>query len=1371
MDNLFGAMSTAVLRRGYGIRFRATGQSMQPTIEDGDMITVAPVAPADIRRGDILLYQSERSVKAHRVVGINQPERRPEYVLRGDASDTCDDPVEATQVLGRVVSVQRRGRRIDLVSRRAKWLHAARASASPVLRWLRPTALLLALLTGGHLAVPEAQAAFGFRKPITIDHTKVGTAGGPATLSNLPILYSVTDANLATVSNGGNVQNANGWDIIFRATDSTTCGGPSVCTLDFEVEQYVATSGKLIAWVKLPSVNAIGSGSDTVIYIYYGDSGISAQTADTTPCAAAQCVWDTNYKGVWHLQQTTGGHNLILDSTSNANHMTTQGVPAPTLGVAGQIGNSITFDGANNFLIRDGSIGDTLNGLGITADITLEAWIKVGTTAKYAGLVAKQDPTNGWDYDMDYSDNVCSASTIDLFADSFGANVACSTGTITTTTSFHHVAVTRTGCCVAGTVVTTYIDGAAAGSTNTAFVQNAFGNVTTGVTIAKDGAPPNADYFKGTMDEVRISNVGRDKHWIAATYNNTCGCVTFLTTGAQQNSPPSLAHMKMARALSHDGVQNRVVQLEWRTSYEVDHLGFHVYREQKGERLRVTPALIAGSALKAGAGTVLTAGHSYSWWDVVPAGGGPLRYWLEEVDLKGHHTWHGPVEVESAKGQRLAAEPERVRSVLLTRMGRGQVSVTAVPWYGTREASMAKPTQEQLAVQWRLAAGQALKLGVQAEGWYHVSMSELVAAGLDSRVNPRHLQLFADGKEVPILVTGEQDGRVDPTSAIEFYGLGLDTPWTDTRTYWLVDGHQAGKRVGWVPSREMGVLGPLSYPSTLEWRPRTIYLAALLNGEADNYFGPVVSTDPVDQVFTLTHLDPSPQGEAGLEVTLQGVVDGLHQVEVRLNGLPVGMVTFEGMAQGTTQVRLPQNRLQEGANVVALVAQGGETDISLVASVRLTAWRFYQADSDLLEAPVRGGDQVTITGFSSPQVRVLDVTQPDAVQAVRARVKREKTGFAVTVVAPGSGSRALLVFTEARRAMPASVQLNHPSQWHASGHRADLVIMTHANFVPSLASLQAWRQQQGWTVALIDVQEVYDEFNFGAKSPWALRALMQQARSHWARPPRFLLLAGDASVDPRNFMGMGVMDYVPTKLVDTKYLETSSDDWFGDLDDDGVPKIAVGRLAVQTSAQADVVVRKLIDYDRAGTVARAAVLVADHDDAIDFEGFSDQVKALLPADVKVEQIYRGQMGDDAARAAVLSSLNSGPWLVNYFGHGSVEVWLGNLLSSDDARVLTNGVRLPFVVAMTCLNGFFHDVFSVSLAETLQTASQGGAVAVWASSGLTDAQAQAPMNHALMQQLEKGLTLGEMTAQAKAAASDPDVRHTWILFGDPTTRLH
>jgi len=98
--------------------------------------------------------------------------------------------------------------------------------------------------------------------------------------------------------------------------------------------------------------------------------------------------------------------------------------------------------------------------------------------------------------------------------------------------------------------------------------------------------------------------------------------------------------------------------------------------------------------------------------------------------------------------------------------------------------------------------------------------------------------------------------------------------------------------------------------------------------------------------------------------------------------------------------------------------------------------------------------------------------------------------------------------------------------------------------------------------------------------------------------------------------------------------------------------------------------------------------------------------------------------------------------------------------------------LAFVVSMTCLNGFFQDVYSDSLAEALMKSSQGGAVGVWASSGLTEPGGQMMMDKELVRLLFNGgsLTLGEAVQRAKAATSDGDVRRTWILFGDPTTRL-
>jgi len=86
-----------------------------------------------------------------------------------------------------------------------------------------------------------------------------------------------------------------------------------------------------------------------------------------------------------------------------------------------------------------------------------------------------------------------------------------------------------------------------------------------------------------------------------------------------------------------------------------------------------------------------------------------------------------------------------------------------------------------------------VKIGVRAAGWYRVGQPDLVAAGLDPNVDPHRLQLFVDGVEQALVVTGENRGRFGPGDAIEFYGTGVDTPYTDTRIYWLVTGGGQGR--------------------------------------------------------------------------------------------------------------------------------------------------------------------------------------------------------------------------------------------------------------------------------------------------------------------------------------------------------------------------------------------------------------------------------------------------------------------------------------------------------------------------------------------------------------------------------------------------
>lgn len=134
-SEMFLDASHELLRAGYSVRFCAGGRSMFPTIHDGEMITVEPVAPADVKRNDVILYHFQnrlrQGVMAHRIVRIERTACGAlQFILRGDGMAQCDAPVAEIDILGRVIAVERNGCLIPLATRRAKLTRKARIAAA-----------------------------------------------------------------------------------------------------------------------------------------------------------------------------------------------------------------------------------------------------------------------------------------------------------------------------------------------------------------------------------------------------------------------------------------------------------------------------------------------------------------------------------------------------------------------------------------------------------------------------------------------------------------------------------------------------------------------------------------------------------------------------------------------------------------------------------------------------------------------------------------------------------------------------------------------------------------------------------------------------------------------------------------------------------------------------------------------------------------------------------------------------------------------------------------------------------------------------------------------------------------------------------------
>jgi len=927
-------------------------------------------------------------------------------------------------------------------------------------------------------------------------------------------------------------------------------------------------------------------------------------------------------------------------------------------------------------------------------------------------------------------------------------------------------------------------------------------------------------------------------------------------------------------------------QLNWETGYEVNNLGFNLYREDNGQRVQVNPSLIAGTAFVAGAGTPMTAGFTYSWFD--PQGTASSLYTLEDIDLDGTHTTHGPVapvaDNASAKAGRQAALLSELSgtSAVIERggpayFGRPQISSIQTKATGSNASAENSPANP-------LAAQAAVKLSVRRDGWYRADLADLVAAGLNPAASPLTLSLYADGVEQAISVFNNT-GRADGGGYIEFYGLGLDMPSTDTRTYWLVSGSRHGKRITTIETneaspqtqpkpvvvtvphptsitREPGFIyfpfiyifrdppkdvmpkpkpseadkpaetpaptvapatvapvaaeptakpkpkpkpkkkkaarkakarrldlnkqkhhpdgsntNPTSFAYTVERKERALYFSALLNGDAENFFGKILASTPVDQTLTVRHLDTASTSSAQLQVVLQGGTAQAHQVLVQLNGTDVGMLNYAGMVNADQVLNISPATLREGDNTIRLIAQGGSADVSLVDRLKLTYARLYRAENNRLNFSASGASTVNVEGFTSAGVRVLDITNPNEVIEIEPQVRAQGGGYTITVgPGTGGGTRNLLAFASDQFERPAAMASNHVSSLSQTTNGADFLIITDGRFRASVKSLASLRAGQGMAVSVVDVEDIYDEFSYGAHSPQAIKDFLAWTMARWQKAPRYVLLVGDGSYDPRNYQGKGQFDLIPTKMVDTRYMETAGDDWYADFNNDGVAEMAVGRLPVRTLAEANAIISKIVNYrPPENSSARGVLLVSDRvgPDGYDFEATSNELKALVPAGVTVQSIVRHDEDGATMRGQILNGLSQGPLVANYAGHGTYDKWTGDgILRAMDAGQLANSGKTSLFVTMTCMNGYYVDANTDSLAEALLKAEGGGAIAVWASSGITLPTGQAEINQKLYQQIfgEQNLTLGEAVQRAKAATTDPDVRRTWILFGDPTMRI-
>jgi peptidase C25-like protein len=568
------------------------------------------------------------------------------------------------------------------------------------------------------------------------------------------------------------------------------------------------------------------------------------------------------------------------------------------------------------------------------------------------------------------------------------------------------------------------------------------------------------------------------------------------------------------------------------------------------------------------------------------------------------------------------------------------------------------------------------------------------------------------------------------------------------------------------------------YPRSDLLEQNKLYQAALLDAPSLWLWDYVVSPNTKTYPFAVTSLVTTES--ARLTVYLQGGSDFEanpdHHVRVKVNGTEVGEASWDGKVAQTIVGEVPAGVLLEGSNELE-VENVGDTDASysLVILDRFAVEypRMTVAENGTIEGGFDSSGTVAASGLAGSSAFLLDVTDKDPRWMRRAAAGDRDLRFHVD-----AGHRYLAVDSSAL--LHPAVSLPSTDALRETTIQADYILLTPREFLPAAQPLLDHRQAEGLSVKAVAVEDVYDQFGFGEPSPQAIKDFLSFAYHQWRSPsPRYVLLLGDTTYDPKHYLPSGGPDRIPSPLLKTTFLWTVSDPSLAAVNgDDLVPDLAIGRLSAGSLQEAQVLVQKLVDFENAGISWNGPqVLVADNPDvAGNFEADADEIAATLLAEKTVEKIYIGQLGA-ASRPTILDAFNRGASLMSYLGHGSTVVWASeNVLNNTDVPGLLPQAQQPFLFTMNCLNGYFQAPTMNSLAEALVKAEGKGAIAAFAPSGLSVNDAAHLYHKAFLQEILKGnhQRIGDALLAAQAAYADsgafPELLDIYHLLGDPATRL-
>jgi len=498
-----------------------------------------------------------------------------------------------------------------------------------------------------------------------------------------------------------------------------------------------------------------------------------------------------------------------------------------------------------------------------------------------------------------------------------------------------------------------------------------------------------------------------------------------------------------------------------------------------------------------------------------------------------------------------------------------------------------------------------------------------------------------------------------------------------------------------------------------------------------------------------------------------------QRVVIHVNGVAVDTVEVAALGPQVFEMAVDPGVLQAGNNRLLLVA---ESNVPAAVS-GLYVDRFELDIERVLTTPQSELEFTSLTTgpltveVAAASAQVLDITDPKKVEATV--VPDTEFGIAsVSFEAEQDHSYLIFEAPSAPTAIRGAVDLDAP----ATG--ASYVVITPAAWVGAAEQFAALHAAEGLSTAVVSIESLYDAYGNSVGTPHAIHDFLVDADAQWVDKPRFVLLLGDGTLDYRGLMGVGPGAIAP-RMVQTKGGLYASDALLGDLDDDGLADVAIGRIPAQTADEAMAAFEALQRYQALefADFGLAALMISGVNRGANFSGSIEDLVQMFPPALETRWIPVDALGVEQARAELTIDLQRAPYWMHYTGHGGRDRFDDQgVLKSEDVPTL-QPLLPPIVTGMTCTTSRFELPGTYALAQHMVDPANAFAIASWGPSGLTMSHDAAKLGEAFATKLfsHDGETprLGDLIValhQETTPVYDPDALAVYVLLGDPALRL-